>query len=89
MAEGIKSTPLLHATSFMTLITVGAEPAHCAPPDGTLEGMPIEQNRPRHGQAAEKHWRRLDGQSQLPKVIHGVKFTDGIEVTKEPVQTAA
>ena len=27
-------------------------------------------------QAAEKHWRRLDGQSQLPKVVHGVKFTD-------------
>jgi len=36
-----------------------------------------------------KHWRRLDGHSQLPKVIHGVKFTDGIEVTKEPIQTAA
>jgi transposase-like protein len=40
-------------------------------------------------QAAAKHWRRLDGHSQLPKVIHGVKFTDGIEVTKEPIQTAA
>jgi putative transposase len=40
-------------------------------------------------QAAEKHWRRLDGQSQLPKVILGVKFTDGIEVVKEQVQTAA
>jgi transposase-like protein len=40
-------------------------------------------------QAAEKHWRRIDGQSQLPKVILGVKFTDGIEVGKEQVQTAA
>jgi putative transposase len=40
-------------------------------------------------QAAEKHWRHLDGQSQLPKVVHGVRFTDGIEVAKEPVQTAA
>ena len=40
-------------------------------------------------QAAEKHWRRLDGQSQLPKVILGAKFTDGIEVVKEQVQTAA
>jgi putative transposase len=40
-------------------------------------------------QAAEKHWRRLDGQNQLPKVILGVRFTDGIEVAKEEAQTAA
>jgi hypothetical protein len=40
-------------------------------------------------QAAEKHWCRLDGQSQLPKVILGAKFTDGIEVAREQVQTAA
>jgi transposase-like protein len=32
-------------------------------------------------QEAEKSWRRLDGHNQLPKVIQGVKFTDGIEVT--------
>jgi putative transposase len=31
-------------------------------------------------QEAEKSWRRLDGHNQLPKVIQGVKFTDGIEV---------
>ena len=29
---------------------------------------------------AEKTWRRLDGKNQLPKVITGVKFTDGLEV---------
>jgi putative transposase len=40
-------------------------------------------------QAAEKHWRRLDGQNQLPKVILGICFTDGIEVAKEEAQTAA
>jgi putative transposase len=40
-------------------------------------------------QAAKKHWRRIDGQSQLPKAILGVKFTDGIEDGKEQVQTAA
>src|SRR5215813_4918542 len=33
-------------------------------------------------QAAEKSWRRLDGHNQLPKVIEGVKFTDGIEAIK-------
>jgi putative transposase len=30
-------------------------------------------------QAAQASWRRLDGQNQLPKVIEGVKFTDGLE----------
>jgi putative transposase len=30
-------------------------------------------------QIAQSSWRRLDGQNQLPKVITGVKFTDGVE----------
>jgi len=29
--------------------------------------------------AAQSSWRRLDGQNQLPKLIEGIKFTDGIE----------
>ena len=33
-------------------------------------------------EAAEKSWRRLDGHNQLPKIIHGIKFTDGIEVVR-------
>ncbi len=33
--------------------------------------------------AAERSWRKLDGQNQLPKVIEGVKFTDGVEVKKD------
>jgi transposase-like protein len=40
-------------------------------------------------EAAEKSWRRLDGHNQLPKVILGVKFADGIEVVKSQAQTAA
>ena len=40
-------------------------------------------------EAAEKSWRRLDGNSQLPKIILGVKFTDGIEVVRSQVQTDA
>src|SRR5438876_1358775 len=40
-------------------------------------------------EAAEKSWRRLDGHNQLPKVILGVKFTDGIEVVRSQAQTAA
>jgi putative transposase len=39
-------------------------------------------------QAAEKTWRRLDGHNQLPKVILGVTFTDGIEL-KSQAQAAA
>jgi putative transposase len=34
-------------------------------------------------QAAQSSWRRLDGQNQLPKVITGVKFADGIEVKQK------
>jgi putative transposase len=40
-------------------------------------------------QAAEKTWRRLDGHNQLPKVILGVTFTDGIEVVRSKAQAAA
>jgi putative transposase len=39
--------------------------------------------------AAAKTWRRLKGESQLPKVIQGVTFRDGVEVTDTPQQTAA
>ena len=31
-------------------------------------------------EAAQKSWRCLDGHNQLPKLITGVKFVDGIEV---------
>lgn len=39
--------------------------------------------------AAAKTWRRLKGENQLPKVVRGVRFADGIEVTNTPSQTAA
>ncbi|ABC21627.1 hypothetical protein Rru_A0826 [Rhodospirillum rubrum ATCC 11170] len=29
--------------------------------------------------AAAKTWRRLKGENQLPKVISGIKFVDGVE----------
>jgi putative transposase len=40
-------------------------------------------------EAAEKSWRRLDGHNQLPKIILGIKFTDGIEVVRSQAQVAA
>ncbi|SRR5579872_1000833 len=39
--------------------------------------------------AAAKTWRRLKGENQLPKVVLGVKFTNGVEVTNTPAQSAA
>jgi putative transposase len=35
-------------------------------------------------EAAQKSWRRLDGHNHLPKLILGVKFTDGLEVVAKP-----
>ena len=38
---------------------------------------------------AEKYWLKLRGQNQLPKLITGVKFKDGIESQKQDKQNAA
>jgi hypothetical protein len=35
-------------------------------------------------EAAQKSWRRLDGHNQLPKLVLGVTFNNGIEVTAKP-----
>jgi len=43
----------------------------------------------RLARAAEKSWRRLDGHNQLPKVIQGVKFIDGVEAVRQQHQAAA
>ena len=40
-------------------------------------------------EAAEKSWRRLDGHNQLPKVILGVRFADGMEVVRSQHQADA
>ena len=39
--------------------------------------------------AAAKTWRRLNGENQLPKVVRGVKFKNGIEVIEMPAHHAA
>jgi putative transposase len=39
--------------------------------------------------AASKTWRRLKGTNQLPKIIAGVRFQDGIEVIQVPANHAA
>jgi len=39
--------------------------------------------------AAAKTWHRLKGENQLPKVVQGVTFRNGVEVTNTPAQNAA
>ncbi|CCG40683.1 transposase [Magnetospirillum molischianum DSM 120] len=39
--------------------------------------------------AAAKTWRRLKGENQLPKLISGIKFIDGVQNPEAVSQTAA
>jgi len=39
--------------------------------------------------AASKTWRRLKGTNQLPKIVAGVRFADGIEVVQTKQSRAA
>ena len=39
--------------------------------------------------AAARTWRRLKGENQLPKVIDGVRFKDGIKVSNVDAKDAA
>ena len=38
---------------------------------------------------AAKTWRRLKGENQLPKIVQGVTFRNGVEVINTPDQNAA
>jgi transposase-like protein len=40
-------------------------------------------------EGAQKNWRRLDGHAQLPKLILGMKFTDGMEVAAKSIRQPA
>jgi hypothetical protein len=61
--------------------------------NGADERSPLGEDRQAHGlqmvNAAAKIWRRLKGENQLPKVVQGVKFQNGIEVIKMPAHHAA
>ncbi len=38
---------------------------------------------------AEKRWLKLRGKNQLPKLIQGVTFSDGIEIIENQTKSAA
>jgi len=62
-----------------------------APPNRALQGMSLEQDRARHDlQASRGCLEKLAvSRNQLPKLILGVKFTDGIELVRSQAQAAA
>jgi transposase-like protein len=39
--------------------------------------------------AASRSWRRLKGENQLPRILQGVRFTDGVAVNATTTQDAA
>ena len=51
-----------------------------------IVGLPF---RSQPGNHRRRQVRRLNGEKQLPKVIEGIRFIDGIEVIKTPSQNAA
>jgi len=52
-------------------------------------GAPFVWDRQLGGMVAVKTWRRLKGENQLPKVIAGVTFRNGVEIINTPEQSAA
>jgi putative transposase len=62
--------------------------ANLRPPHHPIEGLSIERESARNGlqtgRGRTKNWRRLDGHNQLPKLVLGVTFCDGIEVIAKP-----
>lgn len=39
-------------------------------------------------EVAERSWRRLNGPNQLPKLILGARFADGIEIVRSQAQNS-
>jgi len=62
---------------------------HRAPSHDPIEGLacpigPRSRWSSKLLEGAQKSWRRLDGHNQLPKLVLGVTFNDGIEVIAKP-----
>ena len=63
---------------------------HRAAPHDPLEGLLSNRRRSpwcSSWSMRPESWRRLDGHNQLPKLIQGVRFTDGIEVAANPASS--
>ena len=71
--SGVTTNPI--ESTFATIRHRTKRSKGCLSRDGMLHMMF------KLGQCAERQWRRLRGFDYLAKVITGVKFKDGIEVT--------
>jgi hypothetical protein len=85
------SSPSKELTKPVGVVQCEPQPGQCLCSPGQAEVAALlscradkltDDGRQRLAEAAEKSWRRLDGHNQLPKVILGVKFTDGMEIFK-------
>ena len=63
-----------------TILIEGSPPVDTGP--RSLNGLQTAR------EARQKPWRRLDGHNQLPKLILGVTFNDGIEIARETISAA-
>jgi len=73
--QSIRTTNPIEST-FATIRHRTKRSKGCLSRDGMLHMMF------KLGQCAEQHWRRLRGFDYLAKVITGIKFKDGVEVTE-------
>ena len=80
--QSIRTTNPIEST-FGTIRHRTKRSKGCLTRDGMLQMMF------KLGQCAEKNWRRLRGFNDLGKVIAGVEFKDGIEVTEDSQSEAA
>jgi IS30 family transposase len=55
----------------------------------TITSLPEQLRRSLTWDQGAKTWRRLKGENQLPKVLAGVTFRNGVEVTDTSKQSAA
>jgi hypothetical protein len=66
-------------------------PLSLSPESTYVSCLPRPSGRVARHRPAKKlaSWRRLKGENQLPKVVQGVTFRNGVEVNKTPAQNAA
>src|SRR5271170_1350275 len=81
------STPL--ATPSLDDANCGARKFSSPWPPVMLRAGPEASRVFKLDNAAAKTWRRLKGENQLPKIVQGIKFQNGIEVIEMPAHHAA
>ena len=88
-ADGIHVQDRLEDDAQCLLVIIGATPEGTVRSKGCLSNKTALAMVFKLAQAAQNSWRRLDGHNQLPKLIVGVKFIDGIEAVRQQPQAAA